>query len=90
MILLNINTSMHPFLDTSKLTDEEIIDKLGRAYSMLNMQVSLGHDPTVASIREIIQALEDERNKRTQTLMREEAKRKNPNESKPIELGKLE
>lgn len=81
---------MHPFLDVSKLTDEEIIEKLGKAYSHMNAQSALGHNPTVHSIREVIQSLEDERHKRMQKMMDDEQKRKYPNENEPIELGKLE
>lgn len=81
---------MHPFLDVSKLSDEEIIERLGRAYSYMNAQVALGHNPTVLSIKEIIQSLEDERRGRMQRTMDEEFKRKYPDENKPIELGKLD
>lgn len=81
---------MHPFLDASKLTDEEIIEKLGKAYIYMNQQVALGHDPTVLSIKEIIQTLEDERQSRLQKTMSEETARKFPNMHAPIELGKLD
>ena len=81
---------MHPFLDVNKLTDEEIIERLGKAYTFLNNQQALGHNPTVHSIREVIQSLEDERQKRMQKMMDDEFKRKNPKDDKPIELGKLE
>lgn len=81
---------MHPFLDVSKLSDEEIIERLGKAYTFMNMQKELGHSPAVLSIREVIQSLEDERQKRMQKTMDEEYSRKFPDEHKPIELGKLE
>jgi hypothetical protein len=81
---------MHPFLDVSKLTDEEIIERLGRAYTYMNAQVALGHNPTVHSIKEVIQSLEDERQKRLVQTMDEEYNRKYPDSMKPIELGKLE
>ena len=81
---------MHPFLDVSKLTDEEIIERLGRAYTYMNAQAALGHNPTVHSIRDVIQSLEDERTKRMQNLIDEEQKRKFPNANKPIEIGKVE
>lgn len=81
---------MHPFLDVSKLTDEEIIERLGRAYTYMNAQVALGHNPTVLSIKEVIQSLEDERRLRQQRTTDEEFKRKYPDTNKPIELGKLE
>lgn len=81
---------MHPFLDVSKLTDEEIIEKLGRTYNYLNQQVFLGHNPTVNSIKEVIQSLENERENRLHRTMDSESKKKYPNANKPIELGKLE
>jgi len=81
---------MHPFLDVSKLSDEEIIERLGRAYVHMNAQVALGHTPTVVSIKEVIQALEDERQDRMQRRMDEEFNRKFPNRLDTIELGKLE
>lgn len=81
---------MHPFLDVSKLTDEEIIEKLGKAYVHMNSQVALGHNPTVFSIKEVIQSLEDERRMRMQNRMDDEFKKKYPEDLKPIELGKLD
>ncbi len=81
---------MHPFLDVKNLSDEDIIDRLGKAYSYLNNQVSLGHTPTVKSIEEIIQALEDERRNRMQRMVDEEYKKKNPDLNKTIDLGGLE
>lgn len=81
---------MHPFLDVSKLTDDEILERLGKAYSYMNYQTALGHTPTVLSIKDIIQSLEDERHKRMHKLMDEEQKRKQPDAHKPIELGKIE
>jgi len=81
---------MHPFLDVRKLTDEEIIERLGKAYTYMNAQVSLGHNPTVFSIKEVIQSLEDERRERMQNRMDDEFKKKYPEDLKPIELGKID
>jgi len=81
---------MHPFLDVAKLSDEEILSKLGKAYSFLNYQTMLGHNDTVMSIKEVIQSLEDERQRRMAKLVDDEAKRRNPNDLKPIELGKID
>lgn len=81
---------MHPFLDVTKLTDEEIIERLGKAYSYMNHQSGLGHNPTVHSIREVIQSLENERQQRMEKLSREEFSRKNTDNNKPIELGKID
>ncbi len=81
---------MHPFLNTSKLTDEEIIEKLGKAYVYMNHQVALGHNPTVQSIKEVIQSLEDERSQRMTKHMDDEYKKKYPDANAPLEIGKLE
>lgn len=81
---------MHPFLDVSKLSDEEILERIGKAYSYMNAQVGLGHTPTVLSIREIIQTLEDERHVRQTRTMDEEFTKKYPDANSPIELGKLD
>ena len=81
---------MNPLLDTSNLTDDEITEKLNKAYLYLNNQVQLGHNPTVFSIKEIIDTLEAERRKRYEKITDDEYKRKNPNYDKPIELGKLQ
>lgn len=81
---------MHPFLDVGKLSDEEIIEKLGKAYTHMNNQMVLGHNPTVNSIREVIQSLEDERSKRMRKIIDDEYKKKYPKALDPIELGKLE
>lgn len=81
---------MHPFLDVSKLTDEQIIDRLGKAYSYMNAQIGLGHNPTVHSIKEVIESLENERQERQRRNTDEEYKKKYPDANKPLELGKLE
>lgn len=81
---------MHPFLNVSRLTDEEIIERLGKAYTYINAQTALGHNPTVFSIKEVIQSLEDERRLRMQNKMDDEFKKKYPEDLKPIELGKLD
>lgn len=81
---------MHPFLDVSKLTDEEIISRLGKAHIYLNEQISLGHTPTVQSIKEVIQSLEDERENRMRKTMNEEFKRKFPKDNEPIEIGGID
>lgn len=85
-----LGVSMHPFLDVSKLTDEEIIERLGKAYQHMNVQSALGHNPTVHSIREVIQSLEDERKARLIKTMDDEFNKKYPKANDPIELGKLE
>lgn len=81
---------MHPFLDTSKLSDDEIIDRIGKAYNYMHAQAALGHKMTADSIKEIIHTLEEERKSRMEKNSREEARRKDPNTNKPIDLGGVE
>lgn len=81
---------MHPFLDASKLTDEEIIERLSRSYTYMNAQMILGHNPTVASIKEVIQTLEDVRAERRQKTAADEFNKKYPDINKPLEIGKLD
>jgi hypothetical protein len=81
---------MHPFLDVSKLTDEELIERLSKAYNHVSYQKSLGHAPAVHSIKEIIKSLEDERHNRMMKNADEEFKKKFPKDLDPINLGSLE
>ena len=81
---------MHPFLDTSKLSLEEIVEKINKANVYLNQQISLGHTPTVISIQEVIKYLEEEKNTRMQKLMDEEIKKKTPDVKGPIDVGAVD
>lgn len=78
---------MHPFLDTSKLSDDEILEKIGKSYTILAQQQALGHTPTVQSIKEVIDALIEEKNKRMQKIIADDAAKKPA--SNTIDLGKL-
>lgn len=80
----------HPFLDTSVLTDEDILERLGRANMYLNEQIRLGHTPTIESIRGVIHALDEERVFRMQKFISTELKKRSPKDNEPIELGKLD
>jgi hypothetical protein len=81
---------MHPFLDVSKLTDEEIIEKLGKAYTYLNNQTALGHTPTVHSILEVIKSLEGEKYTRMSKISDDESRKKNIYANTSLDIGKLE
>jgi hypothetical protein len=81
---------MHPFLDPRKLTDEEILEKIGKASYFLHTQTQLGHDPTVNSIKEVLSALELEKHQRLEDLATETNKKKNPKDLEPITLGELD
>jgi len=81
---------MHPFLDVTKLSLEEILDKLGKANVYLNQQSALGHTPTVLSIQEVIKYLEEERANRMQKQIDDENKKKNPEAEQPLEIGKVD
>lgn len=81
---------MHPFLDTSKLSDEDIIEKLRIANNVLNYQTAMGHEPTVRSIKEVISALEEEKNTRSQKMILDQTQKKESENPGIIEIGKLE
>lgn len=81
---------MHPFLDVSKLTDEEILERLNRAHQFLAYQKALGHMPTVQSIEEVIESLDYERERRLARNIDEEFKKKYPKDLDPIDVGKIE
>ncbi len=81
---------MNPLIDTNKLTDDEITEKLNKAYVYMHEQMRLGHNPTVFSIKEIIETLEAEKVKRFEKTIDDEFKRKNPDHNKPIDIGKID
>jgi hypothetical protein len=81
---------MHPFLDVRKLSDEEIIERLGKAYQYMHYQSSMGHNPTVVSIKEVIQSLEDERNQRMAKSQDDEYKKKYPDKDAPLDVGNVD
>jgi hypothetical protein len=80
----------HPFYDPSKLTDDEILLKLGKCYNYMAAQERLGHDPTVDSIKQVIESLELEKTTRFQKMVNDETTKLNPTMLAPIELGTLE
>lgn len=81
---------MIPFLEVSKLSDEDIIDRLSKARQYRAYQHQMGHTPTVESIDAVIHALEEEQESRFQRRIREDAVKKNINPYQRIELGKME
>ncbi len=80
---------MHPFMDTSDLSDDELTKKLDKAYQYLQQQTGLGHTPTVESIKEIIETLELERSTRLLKAMSGDQK-KIDESLKPIDIGTIE
>jgi len=82
---------MHPLYDPSSLSDDELQDKLGKSYQMLNYQSQFGRQGTMDSIRQVIDALEYEKEKRFQDRQRAEQERQKQKNKDPksdtIELG---
>lgn len=82
---------MHNLIfDPAKLTDDQILEKLGKAYQYLSFQENLGHDSAVASITQTIIALDNERISRFQDSIEADIAHTNPNLLDPIELGTIE
>ena len=79
---------MHPFIDTASLSDDELVQKLDKAYQHLSAQTRLGHTPTVESIKDVIDALELERQTRVLRAMTE--KQNKSDKDGPIELGTVD
>lgn len=80
---------MHPFLDPRTLTDDQLLEKIDKAYAYINFEKKFGRDMTVHSIQEVIETLEEEHRNRLNKVRYEEINKKLAN-SKPIEIGKLE
>lgn len=82
---------MHPLYNTKDLTDDQLLDKLQKAYEYLSMQSSLGHTDTVESIQSVIDQLEAEKENRYYNAQIAEAKKKGDFEKslEPITLGEL-
>lgn len=85
---------MHPLYDPSTLTDDEVQDKLGKCYQMLHYQSQFGRQQSMDSIRQVIDTLEYEKERRAynrdqaeQDRMRAKSKNK---QSDTIELGKVD
>jgi len=55
---------MHPLYDPSTLSDDELQDKLSKANQMLNYQAQFGRQQSMDSIRQVINTLEYERERR--------------------------
>lgn len=78
---------MHPLLDTTDLTDDQITEKLKKAYQYSAMQGQLGHASAVDSINATITALELEKELRFAKMLNDEAEKQNPNANDPLDVG---
>lgn len=79
---------MHPLINPSSLTDEQIRDKLKKCYEYLQMQESLGHNDTVTSISNIIDILEFERDERLEKELSETFEE--PEDGELVALGEVD
>jgi len=81
---------MNPIYDPAALTDDELLEKIGKANAFMHIQSELGHTPTVDSIKHVLESLELERITRFQNQTTEEQKKKNPKSLDAITLGELD
>ena len=81
---------MHPFVDPSNLTDEEILEKLKKCYNYLGMQSDLGHNDAVSSIQQVIAVYETEKDKRAYDALQEALNEDQPEAGSVVELGNVE
>lgn len=84
---------MHPLYNPSSLSDDELLDKLGKAYEHLSFQSHMGHQSAVDSISAVIDALEHEKSERTERQLNEELKKRMPKakpETQHITLGEID
>mgnify|MGYP000154354490 CR=1 FL=1 len=84
---------MHPLYNPSALSDDDIQDKLAKCYQALNYQSQFGRQPTMDSIRQVIDSLEYEKERRIYERQKaEQAKQKQKakdSQSDHIELGEV-
>lgn len=79
---------MHPFLDLKNIPDDQLLDRLNKARTYLHFQSSMGHLPTVHSISDVINSLEEEIRERNYKRIHEG---KHPENIKShIELGNID
>lgn len=81
---------MHPTYDPSKLTDEELLNKLIKLYNMHGTEINAGHDAMVSNIATMINTLEFEKETRTVASIAAELKRKGINLDETIEIGTIQ
>ena len=75
----------HPFLDTSKLTDKEIQEKLQHLYGILTYQDHMGHAGMYDNVLLVIKDLETEQQVRLSNKMIE----KDLENSRNLEFGEV-
>lgn len=78
---------MHPFLDTKKLSDDQLLEKIQKCQTALAYQQSLGHADAVKSIEQVLDSLIMEQQNRLKTSVEEEYNKQNPNRYDSIDVG---
>lgn len=81
---------MNPLIDITTLSDEEIVNRINKAYKYLEMQTTLGHTPTVESIKSVIETLEIEKSRRMAQSQSDEFRKKYPKDLDPIDIGTID
>lgn len=76
----------HPFLDTTKLTDDQLMDRIQKCHKILSGEVSMGHTTVVQSARAALDTYQFEWNERMRGRMLED-KFKPDEEPEILEFG---
>lgn len=79
---------LHPFIDVSKLTDDELISRMSKCQQILYAEMGMGHQSMMDSARMMLESYQMEWDNRMALKRNAEDLEKNPNGT--IEIGTIE
>lgn len=83
----------HPFLDPSKLTDDQLMDRIQKCHRILGGEMAMGHTSVVDSARAALETYQFEYNERMRTRALEDKFKKDEEKQEkdgPLEFGVVE
>jgi len=83
----------HPFLDVTKLTDDQLMDRIQKCYKILSGETAMGHASMVDSARLQLETYQFEWNTRMQTAALDDKFSKGQEKQDkdgPLEFGVVE